>query len=102
MNKTYCVQCGKEIEYEGFYCPTMCKECESKQIYATAESDMSVDRRYKIRCIICNEGIQLSDSEFELLFCTGKVNRLVCDKCKQAVMQVRKGIKDYERGYCLD
>lgn len=51
-----------------------------------------------INCIICNEKIQLTDREFELLFCTGSVSRLVCDKCKQAVIKMRETVENEDKG----
>ena len=47
-----------------------------------------------ISCVICNEKIQLTDREFEFLFCIGRVARLVCDKCKQAVMKMGEQLED--------
>ena len=51
-----------------------------------------------ISCIICNEEIQLTDREFELLFCTFSVTILVCDKCKQAVIKMRETIEHEDKG----
>ena len=49
MNKTYCVDCQKEIEYEGFCCPIRCCECEKKQIENSKPIYNMPDRRYVAR-----------------------------------------------------
>lgn len=98
MNKTKCVHCGKELEYEGFYCPTYCKKCESKIVWSTAgkviarESDSIKDvakAKIYVSCIICGEQIALNENEEHYLICGGGAIFKVCDKCKQAVMKMR-------------
>jgi hypothetical protein len=109
MNKTRCVQCGKEIEYYGFCCPTMCDECNREWLknFAVPRTDVPpqnvqfIDLRdYSVGepCLICEEMVPTYGYEAR-----HKVYK-VCDKCKQAVMQVRGQIEEYERtgGHCLD
>ena len=106
MNKTYCSKCGKEIEYKGFCCPTMCKECDDKwtseRIFTvkvpTHEEIYSEHPEYT-KCLICDEPILLEYREY-----ANKWFYKVCDKCKQAVITKREQIEEYERtgGVCLD
>ena len=98
MNKTYCVKCGKEIEYEGFFCPVRCLECDNKQSEVSSEFNIRayIDSMIKVSvpCLICGEMIKECE-RFEVK---------VCDKCKQAVITMREQIEEHERtgGVCLD
>lgn len=42
-----------------------------------------------IACLICNELVDLTENE-EAVASTGRIVPKVCDKCKQAVMKMRK------------
>lgn len=67
-------------------------------------NDTFADRRYiarafgqdKVHCIICDEEIQLSDDEFGYVL-SGKRIYKVCDKCKHAVMEMRKQLEKKKR-----
>ena len=99
MNKTRCVHCGKELEYDGFCCPTMCDECNNKWLDGIGIKSTEyhfADRRYiarqmgvdKVHCIICDEEIQLTENEFNSAI-SGYVFHKICNKCKKAVMKMR-------------
>ena len=62
-------------------------------------SDIKANFKFATPCVICGESVELSDSE-ALSHYVFKV----CDKCKNAVMLVRKQIEEYNRtnGVCLD
>lgn len=95
MNKTRCKSCGKELEYNGFCCPVMCDECNSKWL-SSATVDISsayMDSKISIGvpCIICGELVKLTELEESIT--RGREIFKVCDKCKQAVMKMREQIK---------
>ena len=95
MNRTRCMSCGKELEYNGFCCPTMCDECNSKWLssgtvdinLAYMNSKISIG----VPCIICGELVKLNELEESII--RGREIFKVCDKCKQAVMKMREQIK---------
>ena len=95
MSKTRCISCGKELEYNGFCCPTMCDECNSKWLSVTVDiSSAYMNEKVSIAtpCLICGEMIELTEIEESAVLC-GESFYKVCDKCKQAVMKMREQIK---------
>lgn len=105
MNKTYCVDCHKEIEYKGFCCPTRCYECANKSLTSHSIVDweyVSAKISVGVPCVICGETVILTPNEE--MASRYKTIVKVCDKCKQAIMKIREQIEDYERtgGLCLD
>lgn len=93
MNKTKCVDCGKEIEYTGFCCPTKCYECVNKSLASQPIEDwkyVSAKFSVSVPCIICGELVELTDYEEK---CCRDIYK-VCDKCKQAVMKIREQYED--------
>ena len=105
MNKTYCVDCQKEIEYKGFCCPIRCYECEKKQIENSKPIYTLTDKRYvarqmgrdKTNCLICDEEIRLTEDEFSVILSGGNIVK-VCDKCKQVIMKMRETIEHEGKG----
>ena len=86
MKKTKCVICGKEIEYDGFCCPTMCDECNNKWICSIGSYTQPVQEDYfigSVKCLICGDDVTIKCSE-------GQLTAKVCYKCKQAVMKMRE------------
>ena len=96
MNKTRCMSCGKELEYNGFGCATICGECNSKWLSSGTIDISSAYTRQKVSlatdCLICGEMIELTEIEESAVLCGGSFYK-VCDKCKQAVMKMREQIK---------
>ena len=44
---------------------------------------------YSIQCIICEESVQLTDKEVELMHCGNRLPPKICDKCKKAILYMR-------------
>ena len=81
MNKTKCIRCGKEIECEEIKPFALCDECFNKY-YVPAKSGISIN------CLICSEEVELTGEEAR-----HGVSIKVCDKCGQAVIEMRKQIE---------
>lgn len=45
-------------------------------------------------CLICGEGIILTENEKEALYCGYHIDNKVCDKCKQAILYIRKQMEE--------
>lgn len=96
MNKTRCVICGKELEYDGFCCPTMCDECNKKWLDSMGsviytqpiQEDCFIG---SVKCLICGEHVPIKNSE-QGLICK------ICSSCKQAVMKMRETTEHEDKG----
>ena len=97
--KTRCVHCGKEFEYDGFCCQTMCDECTKEWAKNMAQSRnvvgieaCNVKPKIGVPCVICGEIVELTQIEESV----SRNNTIVkvCDKCKQAVMKMREHLKE--------
>ena len=101
-----CPHCGKEAEadtsvvlssYPGqydYYCPhcgahgsVLCSEVDGYRFKQNVWDAIGSPRLFGIKCIICGEEIILNLDE-------NKNQILVCEKCKKAVLKVRKMLEE--------
>ena len=67
--------------------------------YATIkmQGDVASEPSFKpsigVGCLICNEYVGLSEMEEKMLYASIHLNPKICDKCKAAVMKVRKELE---------
>lgn len=45
-------------------------------------------------CFICGEPVALTKNEEEALYCGYRIDHKVCDKCRQAILYVRKQMEE--------
>ena len=96
MNKTNCVQCGKEIKYKGFYCPTMCDDCNKKWIDSIKSIEYTtpilefVSEEVKVSCLICEEIHNIRRSDLGFVF--------ICKNCKDAILKIRENMHQEDKG----
>lgn len=48
---------------------------------------------FGVGCLICGETVPLTDNEVEMLRHNMHIHSKVCDKCKQAVLHIRKQLE---------
>jgi hypothetical protein len=49
---------------------------------------------YSTPCLMCNESVRLTDEEVIQLEHGRDIHRKICDKCKQAVLHIRKQLDE--------
>lgn len=50
----------------------------------------NIKHTYSTPCIICEESVELTSNEVEMILVGCKLNPKVCNKCKEAVMYIRE------------
>ena len=64
----------------------------------TATIESKCDMHLGVECIICGESIELTENENIALMYGKTVGPKVCDKCKEAIMNVRYLLEKYTNG----
>ena len=59
---------------------------------------MNNDCHFAIGCIICTEPVRLTKDEETCLLNGRDVHNKICDKCKHAILHVRKQLEDHNNG----
>ena len=70
-------------------------ECEQKvAILNTPDKNNRIYTYYSKACIICGDGVRLTDEEVMSMKYGRHLETKICDKCKQAILHIRKQLDE--------